>query len=419
MDYYGCERSSDGYVNILGAVDLVTSELRLFATKRRTGAITTDCILQGIVLRDGVPKAIHSDHAKEFVGQCVKTLAKVYGIKRTTTLAHHPTGNAKIERVWQYVTKALQQMSNEQYRNWPAYLRLIEHTWNTTVHSTMGVSPFEAAHGLPADTAVSRMADEGDYCAPDTIDQPGVTAMQTTAKALAQILCQQQQQEAVERARMANQRGHDHTFKEGDTVSFFIPPTAKEAEELGRKVKHIAHFKGPAKVVKQLSNTTFAITYEGSTYGRCSSELRAYNSDDLPNLPRREDTPTRLQMHNFVALSDTDDVDSNDYNMYHVGEVINIADGQAHVQNYATSSRNLKTAKWQPLYQLSSGAYTTVKPRTGAKSKRVIDVVDIDDTDYIRHANLKMTTSHKVAASSRNRLARLGHKHHVLGLTFP
>ena len=283
----------------------------------------------------------------------------------------------------------------------------------------MGVSPFEAAHGLPADTAVSRMADEGDYCAPDTIDQPGVTAMQTTAKALAQILCQQQQQEAVERARMANQRGHDHTFKEGDTVSFFIPPTAKEAEELGRKVKHIAHFKGPAKVVKQLSNTTFAITYEGSTYGRCSSELRAYNSDDLPNLPRREDTPTRLQMHNFVALSDTDDVDSNDYNMYHVGEVINIADGQAHVQNYATSSRNLKTAKWQPLYQLSSGAYTTVKPRTGAKSKRVIDVVDIDDTDYIRHANLKMTTSHKVAASSRNRLARLGHKHHVLGLTFP
>ena len=136
MDYYGCERSSDGYVNILGAVDLVTSELRLFATKRRTGAITTDCILQGIVLRDGVPKAIHSDHAKEFVGQCVKTLAKVYGIKRTTTLAHHPTGNAKIERVWQYVTKALQQMSNEQYSNWPAYLRLIEHTWNTTVHST-------------------------------------------------------------------------------------------------------------------------------------------------------------------------------------------------------------------------------------------------------------------------------------------
>ena len=54
LDCYGCVRSTDGYVNILGAIDLVTSELRLFATKRRTGAVTTDAILQGIILRDGV-----------------------------------------------------------------------------------------------------------------------------------------------------------------------------------------------------------------------------------------------------------------------------------------------------------------------------------------------------------------------------
>ena len=40
---------------------------------------------------------------------------------------------------------SVQQMSNEQYKNWPAYLRLIEHTWNTAVHSTMLVSPFQAA----------------------------------------------------------------------------------------------------------------------------------------------------------------------------------------------------------------------------------------------------------------------------------
>ena len=70
----------------------------------------------------------------------------------------------------------------------------------------------------------------------------------------------------------------------------------------GRKAKHIAHFKGPAKVIKQLSNTTFAIAYRGSTYGRCrcSSELRAYNITELPNLPTREDAPTQLQIHNFV-----------------------------------------------------------------------------------------------------------------------
>ena len=130
----------------------------------------------------------------------------------------------------------------------------------------MGVSPFEAAHGLPATSAISRMAEQGDYCVPDTMDQPGIQTMQTTAKAMQQILFQQQAQESTARAEQANKRGNSHTIQEGDVVSFFIPPIAAEAERAGRKVKHIAHFKGLARVIKQLSDTTFTITYEGATY---------------------------------------------------------------------------------------------------------------------------------------------------------
>ena len=77
----------------------MTGELRLFATKTRTAAVTTDCILQGVILRDGVPLIIHSDHAKEFISKLLDTLCKALGITTTTTLAHHPTGNSKIERV--------------------------------------------------------------------------------------------------------------------------------------------------------------------------------------------------------------------------------------------------------------------------------------------------------------------------------
>ena len=68
FDYYGCAPSKDGYNNILGGIDMASSEARLFATKERSGPVTTDAILQGVILRDGVPDAIHSDHAKEFVG---------------------------------------------------------------------------------------------------------------------------------------------------------------------------------------------------------------------------------------------------------------------------------------------------------------------------------------------------------------
>ena len=419
MDYYGCERSTDGYTNILGAIDLVTSELRLFATKRRTGAVTTDAILQGIILRDGVPRLIHSDHAREFIGQCVSTLSKVFGIKRTTTLAHHPTGNAKIERAWQYVTKALQKMSQEQYSNWPAYLRLIEHTWNTTVHATMGVSPFEAAHGLPAASAASTMASEGDYCAPATMSQTGIQAMQSTARAFKTILMQQQTQEAQERADKANATGFQHDFKVGDKVSFFIPPTAKEAEELGRKAKHLAHFKGPATITHRLSPTTYALTYNESTYGRCSAELRPYNSDEQPNLVSTANTGNKLRMGSLVAFSDTDDTQDAGHKLYHIGKVVNVADEVAHVANYATQSKSVTQAKWSLLYQLPNGVYTLTKPRRGAKQARVIDKIDVNDKDYVKCANVQLTTAGKLAARYRKRLERHGLKHHVLGLTYP
>ena len=165
------------------------------------------------------------------------------------------------------------------------------------------------------------------------MDQAGITAMQTTARAMEQILKQQQQQEARERAALANAKGFYHNLKKGDKVSFFIPPTAHEAEVLGRKAKHIAHFKGPAVITKQLSTTTYIIKYNGRSYARCLSELRPYRSEGQPNLISvANNVGTDLKINNFVAFSDTDDPNDKNFNRIHVGKIINIADGQAHIQ---------------------------------------------------------------------------------------
>ena len=213
------------------------------------------------------------------------------------------------------------------------------------------------------------------YCAPDTMDQKGITAMQTTAKAISQILKQQQEQEARQRAARSNVRGFDHILEVGDKVCFFIPPTAREAEQLGRKAKHIAHYKGPALITRQLSSTTFAIKYKGRIFNRCLSELRPYRSDEQPNLVgMASKANTDLKIINFVALSDTDDPHDPNFNTCHVVKIINIADGQVHIQNYATLSTSLTAAVWRPLYQLPTGVYTTVKPKRNANKLRVVDL---------------------------------------------
>ena len=81
------------------------------------------------------------------------------------------------------------------------------------------------------------------------------------------------------------------------------------------------------------------------TYIRCLSELRKYNSSEQPNLRRDGEGDTHnFKLDNFVALCDTDDPSDPMYNNFRVGRLINIADGQAHIQNYAITSKNLAQA---------------------------------------------------------------------------
>ena len=245
-------------------------------------------------------------------------------------------------------------MSDEQYANWPRYLRLIEEfTWNSMVNRTTGISPFEAAHDLPTRTTVDTLTDSSEYSSPATIDQAGITALSTTAKAIHQIPRQQQLQEATQRAADVNKSGIHHNITVDDNVIFYILPIEKEAEQTGHKVKHLKQFKGPAKVIVQLSPTTFAIEYNDNKYGRCLSELRLYHVAGDPNLtdPAGDNTHT-FTVDNFVTICDTDDPsDKKGYHTFHVVKVINIADGLASLQNFTTMTRKLTQAKLKPPLQ--------------------------------------------------------------------
>ena len=150
MDYYGVKKNALGYDNILGIIDLATGHLVLRAVKRRTSANTAHVLLYDIVCRKGVPMVLHSDAAQEFLGGATASLATILGCKQSTTKAHNPKGNAKIERIWAFVRVCLAQMTDEQYANFHMYAPIMAHVWNTTVDSDTGYSPFEVEHGIHA-----------------------------------------------------------------------------------------------------------------------------------------------------------------------------------------------------------------------------------------------------------------------------
>ena len=421
MDFYGVAESKNGYNNLLGAIDLATAETRLFACKRRTAPVVTDCTLHGIVLRDGCPLHIHSDAAREFISKAMKRLCQLIGCQQTTTLAHHPTGNATIERLWQWIASCLRIMTMEQYQEWEKYVRLMEHTWNTSYHSVLQCSPFEAAHGLKARSAIDSLTRASGRVETDIMTADGIEAMRVTARAFEQQIHNVRKEAAAANATLLR-KGPNKSYQIGDEVSFYLPPSEKDALAMGRKPKHLLQYRGPAFVVEKLSNTTYQIEYEGRKYNRCFSELRPYKSDklplDLPMANHEEMQERKLIVGNYVALCDSADPEDDHF---HLCKVIAIEDHTAVLLNYATFSTNLAKAKFSIMYQERRGLrYTTDKPRINPRSQEVIDRVSLEEADdYIDHYDIKLTLRGRIKMRCIKQLKKLGLKHHVLGKTFP
>ncbi len=428
LDYYGVYPSKEGQCQILGAVDAVTSEVRLFATKERSAAVTTDCILQGIILRDGCPLVIHTDHAKEFVSKALRTLRDKVGIQQTTTLGHHPSGNGQIERLWQYVTKVLRQMTAEQHAHWQQYVRLMEHVWNTMTSSTLNRTPFELAHGLAARGVVDSLVPGPEYHHPGPMDEDGIMALGTTARAFEELARQAQMRDRSARAATANCRGGVHRFKVGDQVVFYIPPSAEEAKRAGRKQKHLPHYRGPATITEILSPSTYAMSYGGRRYRRSISELRRYRANtgatDILATIEQESLAQDVKKGDMIAFSESDDPSDK---LYHIAEILEVDmdDQNVKVWQYATSHRDLSKAKFKKLRiwkrQVQNQMVHTYEAggRSNHKFKPVIEDVPLpqenEDFQYIRAVGLKLLPSGVLDARSRRMLNRLGLQHHRLG----
>ena len=56
--------------------------------------------------------------------------------------------------------------------------------------------------------------------------------------------------EAAERSAKQNSKGVKTVYEVGHEVSFYLPPSEKEAEAMGRKPKHLMQYRGPAIITE-------------------------------------------------------------------------------------------------------------------------------------------------------------------------
>ena len=134
--------------------DGFTKYAQCFPIRNKEATTTAQSIIDHWISQYGCPAALHSDQGTEFKNQVWVELCDRLQIKKTTTPGYSPQSNL-VER-WHRVLNAIMRIYLE--REDPGWLKvapLATLAYNTKVHSTTGVSPFEAWYGrrarLPVD----------------------------------------------------------------------------------------------------------------------------------------------------------------------------------------------------------------------------------------------------------------------------
>jgi hypothetical protein len=148
MDFIEGLPKSEGYSVIMVIVDRLTKYAHFIQVKH---PCTTTCIAQlfmDIVVKlHGLPLSIVTDRDTIFVSHFWKELFKLYKVNLQLNTAYHPQTDGQTERVNQCVEMYLICVVQDAPKTWKSWLALAELWYNTSLHTSLGCSPFKALYG--------------------------------------------------------------------------------------------------------------------------------------------------------------------------------------------------------------------------------------------------------------------------------
>ena len=152
--------STKGNKYILVITDLFSKWVEAFPLIATDSETLASVLVDEVVCRYGVPRALHSDQGANLNSQVIVALCKVLGINKTRTTAYHPQANGQVERFNRTLEAILSKLVSENQKDWDCHIPKALFAYRTAFHEASGHSPFHVNFGrsplLPIDIAVGR-----------------------------------------------------------------------------------------------------------------------------------------------------------------------------------------------------------------------------------------------------------------------
>ena len=141
IDHQKICMTATGYNQVLVMIDHFTKYAEAAPCMTASAEETCDHLINVWIARHGCPITFQSDNSKAFVGDLTKELMKRSQVAQAHSTTYHPQTNGLVERQNRTLVSMLRVYCSRYMDDWDKHLPQVMGAYNSTEHSTTGISP--------------------------------------------------------------------------------------------------------------------------------------------------------------------------------------------------------------------------------------------------------------------------------------
>jgi len=252
MDFIEGLPKSQGKDVILVVVDRFTKYAHFISISHPyTAQDIVTIFLDNVFKLHGLPKIIVTDRDPIFTSNVWQALFKALEVKLHLSSAYHPQTDGQTERVNQCLENYLRCMCFNSPRRWHYWLSLAEWWYNTSYHTSLNLTPFQALYGFPPPMVA-------EVVIPDTPDLSLQEQMRNRQMAN-QVIKDTLHKAQARIKHQADKRRSEREFQIGDMAYLKLQPYRHTSLSTHRSLKLHSKYYGPFRILERVGKTAYKL----------------------------------------------------------------------------------------------------------------------------------------------------------------